>query len=265
MVTPTSTSGASSEILLGTTVALVIVEPTNATGLPSQQDVDAQAQVEMAHMLSRLEAAKAQAQEVRRELGPNNTSIWHVRAGARDEVEELGAEILDFSPKNLTVRAGDTVVWGSTFFHSVTFVPAPPVPDLFNVRLEPAGPPTLLLNPQAFAPAKPAAVYDPAQHFNSGLIGLRRRRVHLGTQLRETRYLRVRLRLPPRIRHEGDCHRAAAVKRLEVGLGLRSSRPWRGSLPGSSPCRPRTGAPCPGCASCSWAGTGTRGGGSLSR
>jgi len=150
---------------------LVIVEPAIATGLPSQADVDAQAQAEMAHMLARVDAARAQAQSVRREPGPNNTSILHVRAGARDEVEELGAEVLDFFPKDLTVRAGDTVVWGSTFFHTATFVPTPPIPDLFIERHQDAGPPMLLLNPLAFAPAKPAAVFDPAQHFNSGLIG----------------------------------------------------------------------------------------------
>ena len=150
---------------------LVIVEPANATGLPSQADVDAQAQAEMANMLARLDAARAQGQVVRRDAGPNNTSIVHVRAGVRDEVEELGAEILDFFPKDLTVRAGDTVVWGSTFFHSVTFSPSPPPPDLFIERPQPAGPPMLLLNPLAFAPAKPAAVFDPTQHFSSGLIG----------------------------------------------------------------------------------------------
>ena len=150
---------------------LVMVEPASATGLPTQEDFDALAQAQMSHMLVRLDAARAQAQEVRREPGPNNTTIWHVKAGARDEVEEFGAEVLDFFPKALTVQAGDTVVWGSTFFHTATFVPSPPVPELFDVRLQPDGPPTLLLNPRAFAPAKPSAVYDPLQHFNSGLIG----------------------------------------------------------------------------------------------
>ena len=31
--------------------------------------------------------------------------------------------------------------------------------------------PLFIRNPKVFQPAKPAAVYDPAQHFNSGPIG----------------------------------------------------------------------------------------------
>ena len=37
---------------------------------------------------------------------------------------------------------------------------------------QPAGPPILALNPMLLNPSKPAAVFDPAQFFNSGDIGV---------------------------------------------------------------------------------------------
>ena len=36
------------------------------------------------------------------------------------------AHVNEFFPKDTTIRAGDTVVWGSTYFHSVTFSPTLP-------------------------------------------------------------------------------------------------------------------------------------------
>jgi plastocyanin len=75
-------------------------------------------------------------------------------------------------PRDITVRSGDTVVWGSTGFHSVTFNPVPPNPP--DNYLETAGDGTQVIvnNPQTRDPVKPSAVYDPTQWFNSGNLAV---------------------------------------------------------------------------------------------
>jgi plastocyanin len=78
---------------------------------------------------------------------------------------------LEFVPKDVTIQAGDTVLWESRFFHSVTFVPTPPPPDRFVPEQQPDGPVQRIRNPTIFNPGRPAAVFDPVQVFNSGTVG----------------------------------------------------------------------------------------------
>lgn len=82
----------------------------------------------------------------------------------------VAAQLLDFGPKNLTVKSGDPVIWGTAYFHTVTFNPKPP-PEFVVPKPQPQGPPLLLLNPDAVVTAKPAAVYDPTKYYNSGILG----------------------------------------------------------------------------------------------
>ena len=77
----------------------------------------------------------------------------------------------DFTQWDITVRSGDTVVWGSSYFHTVSFVPQPPLPDFVLVTPQPAGPPMLVVNPQIAFPSKPSPVFDPTQYFNSADMG----------------------------------------------------------------------------------------------
>jgi len=140
--------------------------------VPDQAAIDAQASAEMAPLLALLDQARAQGRLPRNEPGPGGTMLWFVRAGSSDLFSgDIRHHVMDFLPKDLTVRPGDTVIWGSTYFHSVTFVPSPPSPEFVIPRFQPDGPPQLVLNPQVILPAKPAAVYDPARYFNSGDIG----------------------------------------------------------------------------------------------
>ena len=74
----------------------------------------------------------------------------------------------EFLPRDTTITAGDSVVWGSTGFHSVTFNPLPPAPALNLLETLPDGTQAIINNPQAFDPTKPSAVYDPTRFFSSG-------------------------------------------------------------------------------------------------
>jgi plastocyanin len=143
-----------------------------AAEVPTQADIDAQAEAEMATFLAMVEAARVQSEMVRSEPGPNGTTIWFVRAGALDaQTGDVRAQAYDFLPENLTIQAGDTVVWNSLEFHTVTFSPLPPGPEFIIPTPQEEGPPLLLINPEVVLPAKPAGVYDETQYFNSGLVG----------------------------------------------------------------------------------------------
>jgi plastocyanin len=151
----------------------VDVAPANASDVQDQAAIDAQANSEISQMLGLLTAAKAQGDATARsEPGPNGTNFWFVRSGSQElESGDSRAQVLDFLPKNVTIQAGDTVIWGTNYFHTVTFVPAPPSPGWFDVVPQADGPPLLPLSPIAAFPAKPSATYDQARYFNSGIIG----------------------------------------------------------------------------------------------
>jgi plastocyanin len=139
---------------------------------PLRRITNGQARAEMEHLLALTERVKEQTRAVRSQPGPNGTTLWFVRAGGYEiGSQELQGQILDFLPKNLTIKAGDTVIWEAIFAHTVTFIPAPPVPEEFIVQPQPDAYPLLIRNPKVYRPANPSGVYDPAQHFNSAPIG----------------------------------------------------------------------------------------------
>jgi plastocyanin len=150
----------------------VEVAPATATDVPNQAEIDARAQQELSALQALLEKAKGQGRQGRSEPGPNNTSLWRVLAGnSLVDINDGRVQLAEFVPKDVTVQVGDTVLWESRFFHSVTFVPTPPPPDRFVPERQPDGVMQLIRNPSIFNPARPAAVFDPAQVFNSGTIG----------------------------------------------------------------------------------------------
>ncbi len=154
-------------------VGVVEVLPATATDVPDQAQIDAQAKAEMAHLLTLIEKGKEQRKALRSLPGPNGSTFWFVRAGSYELPSgELRGLAFEFLPKNLTIKTGDTVIWESVDGHTITFIPAPPAPEPFLVKPQADAYPLLIRNPKVFTPAKPAAVYDPAHHFNSGPIGI---------------------------------------------------------------------------------------------
>ena len=150
----------------------VEVVPATASDVPGQAELDTRAQQELATLQTLLEKAKGQGTQGRSEPGPNNTKLWRVLAGnSLVDINDGRVQLSEFVPKDVTIQTGDTVLWESRFFHSVTFVPTPPPPDRFLPERLADGTMQLIRNPIIFNPARPAGVFDPAQVFNSGTIG----------------------------------------------------------------------------------------------
>jgi plastocyanin len=148
---------------------VVAVTEATETHVPSQAEIDAQTQAEMAGFLAQVDAANAAGATPHSETLADDSQLWYVDAGSN--VGDPSAATLEFLAENLTVNAGDSVVWTSHEFHTVTFNPAPPAPEFIMPKPQQKGPPLLIMNPQILAPAKPAQSYDPAEYYNSGLLG----------------------------------------------------------------------------------------------
>jgi plastocyanin len=144
---------------------------TDAGDVQSQAQIDTQAKAETDYLLALIGKARELGKTPRSEPGPNGSSFWFVRAAAFDPSGEMRGLLFDFLPKNLSVKAGDTVIWEYADPHTVTFNPTPPTPEPFIVRPHLGGPPLLIQNPKVDRPFKPAAAYDPMQYFNSGVLG----------------------------------------------------------------------------------------------
>lgn len=147
----------------------VIVEPATTADVPSQDDIDAMAEAELAPLLAQLEPLRASAAEPRTEAGPNGSTFWHVPAGVVGA--DVRVSIFDFVPKNLTVKEGDTVIWTSLSFHGVGFNPAGPYPDAFATIPQENGPPIITVEPLAVVPVRPSAQFDGTELFGSGYLG----------------------------------------------------------------------------------------------
>ncbi len=161
-------------IHLGAMRGTVTVLPPDVQDAPSQSDIDAQAQKEIAPMIGLVKAAEGQGQALaKKEPGLNGTTTYYVRAGNVDfTTGDITAQSFGFFPQTTTIKAGDTLVWSSTYVHTITFKPSPPPPDFAILKPQPNGPPMLLPGPDVFTEAKPAPTYDPTKYYNSGDIGL---------------------------------------------------------------------------------------------
>jgi plastocyanin len=112
---------------------------------------------------------------------PDGTHIWKVRVAGL-EVENL-IDLQAFFPSKITINAGDAIYFEFPTppgFHTVTFlsgeeVPALIIPDEASdtpPASPAAGPPTLILNPQAAFPSG-SNTYDGTGFVNSGLDVIR--------------------------------------------------------------------------------------------
>ena len=148
----------------------VTVEANTAADLPEQKALDAQAKTENDTWAGLVKGAvDASSKGASVPLGKSGNQMWFATAGFN--LGNASAGTYSFGPKDLTVKAGDSVTWFSNEFHTVTFNPTPPPADFVVAKPQANGPPLLTINPKIFFPARPADVYDPAQYYNSGVIG----------------------------------------------------------------------------------------------
>ena len=142
--------------------------------VPSQVQLDAQAQEQLKPLLVELEALKVRRDSgmaVSSEPGPNSTTTWFLNAGGRGL--DRSVELYDFLAKDITIAEGDTVMWTSPTFHNVNFHPGRKAPaDIEGIVFQDNGQPILVLNPDVWLPSKPSGEFDGTGFFSSGIIGL---------------------------------------------------------------------------------------------
>ena len=153
----------------------IIAEPAAATGLPTQEEIDAQAVEELAP-LKRLTDGfgllLARGHATEQEPGPGDTSVWIVSSG----LGPREAEVAEFFPKQLAVQEGDTVVWYSSRFHAVVFdEKGEPLTRFYRPRTFPTGNIALVINPDVVFPRSPVdkspGEYDGTGFYSSGVMG----------------------------------------------------------------------------------------------
>jgi plastocyanin len=112
---------------------------------------------------------------------PDGTHFWRVRVAGMDEENLIDTQA--FFPKEITINAGDAILFEFPTppgFHTVTFLSGQEVPPLIipdesgatPMASPPAGPPTLVINPEAAFPSG-ATTYDGTGYVNSGLDAIR--------------------------------------------------------------------------------------------
>lgn len=157
---------------LGQMIGTVEVVDPSDSNVPTQADIDAQAKAEGDAMLDLIaKAVAAFPTAAPADPLPDKTNLVRVQAGVQEGETFIGlGQSMTFGPKAVTIKAGDTVVWSSTYFHTVTFAPQPPPPEFVIPTPQAQGPPILSLNPKVLFPIKPSQVYDPSQYYNSGTL-----------------------------------------------------------------------------------------------
>jgi plastocyanin len=108
---------------------------------------------------------------------PDGTHLWRVRVAGMDEENLIDTQA--FFPKEITINAGDAIYFEFPTppgFHTVTFLSGGEVPPLIipdeSAGTPPAGPPTLMINPEAAFPSG-QDTYDGTGFVNSGLDVIR--------------------------------------------------------------------------------------------
>ena len=149
----------------------VVVEEATAPDVPSQIEIDALAEAELAPLLAQIDTIKTEAAKVETQVpGPDGSTIWRVQAGGLSRDDRV--ELLEFLPKDIVIQEGDTVVWTSLAFHHVAFHPGRMHPEWVIPEPQEQGPPVLVMNPEVVFPARPATAFDGTGYWSAGLIGI---------------------------------------------------------------------------------------------
>ena len=180
----------------------VVVKEATDADLPNQEDITRAARLQMqfgmgiVNSLQSLVAQETTVLDV--EPGPEGTTRYMVAAG----MGTPEAEVLEFFPRNLNIKKGDTVTWVSTRFHAVVFGDDGGVPVFYQTERRVRGTPYIVANPCVIFPSDqtpgdsfpdnpctpppeglPSHEYDGTGFRSSGLIGYGQRPGGLGYTL----------------------------------------------------------------------------------
>ena len=180
----------------------VVVKEASDPDLPTQEDIDREARIQMGFgqgIVDSLQTLVAQETTVLDvEVGPDGTSRYMVAAG----MGTPEAEVLEFFPRNLQIKKGDTVSWVSTRFHAVVFAGDDGPPIFYETERRARGTPYIVANSCVLFPSDqapddafpdnpctpppegpPSHEYDGTGFRSSGLIGYGQRPGGLGYSL----------------------------------------------------------------------------------
>jgi len=149
---------------------VVAVEPATSEDMPTQAEIDTQIASAQEQLTGIVAGMIEAGQTPRSDTLADGSHVWYVDAGA-NLVGDGTTNVYAFLAQELTINAGDTVVWASHDFHTITFAPVPPDPFYVEFRPQADGTSLRVLNPAVLAASKPSQVYDPTQYYNSGFIG----------------------------------------------------------------------------------------------
>jgi plastocyanin len=151
---------------------VVIVQAAGAAYPKTQAQIDADAKAQLdadAAAALKAEASINATKPKPVDFRPDGTATFQIQVGYGDGILTW----MRFNPTNLTVHVGDTVQWVQNdpmAPHNVMIVSSDAKePALVLPEPQTAGPPKLVLNPDAFGPAG-AATYSGKGLFNSGMM-----------------------------------------------------------------------------------------------
>ena len=147
-----------------------MVHPNTDANVPSLAEIEAQIEAEETTHLADIAAAREVGNAtIQSDAAQDGSTLWHVRVGGFNSgTSNDKAAVFDYMPKELTVKAGDTVIWGAAGFHAITFDDAPPPLEPEILQEVEGDWPWILINSEAWLPVKPSTIYDPSQFYNSG-------------------------------------------------------------------------------------------------
>ena len=144
----------------------IVVDSPDAT-LPSPSQVSLAAHQNVKQQLARGYTlfSKAVRNEKKPVTNPDGTTTYYVQLGYKHG----NINLMNFFPKKLTVKPGDTVVWELSSTndapHTITFLNGNPEPPL----IVPSGS-NLIINPAIVTPQQPGQPLTRSGIFNSGLL-----------------------------------------------------------------------------------------------
>lgn len=134
---------------------------------PTQVDSDAQAALTADNQAAAADEVQAK-QVAPPSPGPNGTTVYHGNIGW-----DSGAlSYMRFSPTDFTIHVGDTIEWtqaSNQTPHTISLFSGQPEPQMFVAQEQAGGPPKILLNPDALAPAG-GSIYVGTGISNSGFM-----------------------------------------------------------------------------------------------
>jgi plastocyanin len=157
---------------------MVTVQPAGAALAETPQQAQARGQAQAESLLAQVQASAAMVQSVRAGAagGPTTHTVAAGISNLAGPGTAGGASALQFLPRTLTVRRGDTVVWMDADpleIHTVTLTSGGAEPEFVDVRPGPmgaAGPPLLVIPANVAGPVGGSS-YTGQGYANSGIFG----------------------------------------------------------------------------------------------